>query len=54
LKPGRSKKTISKNIEELIAAYKAKGMIGNTKPKDLEKARSIAAAIAYKKAGRRK
>ena len=50
LKKGSSKKVISKNIGELVNAYKKTGKIGNTKPKSKKKAAQIASAIAYSKA----
>jgi hypothetical protein len=50
LKKGKSKKTISSNIRELIRSYKEDGMIGNTKPKNMKHAMKIAAAAAYSKA----
>lgn len=53
LKPGRSATVISENIEELLHKFKASGKIGNISPTSMKKARSIAAAIAYKKAGRK-
>ena len=52
LKSGKSKKTISKNIQEMIRAYKKTGKIGNIKPKDLKHALKIASAAAYSKAGK--
>lgn len=50
LKTGKSKSVISGNIKEMVHAYKAKGTIGNTKPRSMKKARAIAAAAAYRKA----
>lgn len=50
LKKGKSKKTISKNIEEMLRSYKKTGKIGNTKPESMEEARRIAAAAAYSQA----
>lgn len=52
LKEGKSQKTISTNIRELIRSYKDDGMIGNTKPKSMKHAMKIAAAAAYAKAKR--
>ena len=54
LKKGSGKFTISNNIKELIHAYKEKGKIGNTTPKNMKHAREIASAIAYEKAGKQK
>ena len=54
LSKGSGKKTIGKNIKELIHTYKEKGKIGNTTPKDMKHARKIASAIAYEKAGKKK
>lgn len=53
LKSGNSQKTVSGNIQEMMRAYKAKGSIGNTKPKSAAKAVKIAAAAAYRKAGKK-
>jgi len=50
LKKGKSKKTISRNIGELIKSFKEKGSIGTSKPKSIEKAKKQAAAIAISKA----
>lgn len=52
LKKGRSDQAISQNIEEMLHKFKGTGSIGKTSPSSMKKARSIAAAIAYKKAGR--
>ncbi len=52
LKRGSSKKTISRNINELIGAYERKGRIGNSKPKSKKAAIKQATAIAYAKAGK--
>lgn len=53
LKSGKSKKTISGNIQEMMRSYKAKGSIGNTSPKSTAKAQKIAVAAAYNKAGKK-
>lgn len=50
LKSGKSKKTISKNIQEMIRKYKKTGTIGKTKPKSMKHALKIASAAAYSKA----
>lgn len=52
LKKGSSKKTISKNIKELVDTYKRKGKIGTSKPKSKSKAVKQAVAIAYNKDGK--
>lgn len=52
LKEGSSKKIISKNVRELIHTYKTKGKIGNASPESLAKARKIALAAAFSKAGK--
>jgi len=52
LKKGSSQKTISRNIGELVGAYKEKGRIGTSKPKSKSAAVKQAAAIAYAKAGK--
>jgi chitinase len=52
LKKGSSQKTISRNIGELVGAYKEKGRIGTSKPKSKAAAVKQAAAIAYEKAGK--
>jgi len=52
LKKGSSQKTISRNIGELVGAYKEKGRIGTSKPKSKGAAVKQAAAIAYAKAGK--
>ncbi len=54
LKPGKSKKTISANIGEMVSSFKETGKIGNTRPKNMAHARKIAAAAAYDKAGKNK
>lgn len=50
LKSGTSKKTISKNVSELMGAYKKSGKIGASKPKTKKAAQKQAVAIAYQKA----
>lgn len=52
LKAGKSQKTVSGNIQEMMRAYKTKGSIGNTSPKSPKKAQQIAAA--YSKARKSK
>jgi len=54
LKKGKSKKTISRNIKELLNAYYKKGKIGSSKPKNKKKAQKQAVAIALNKAGKTK
>jgi len=53
LAEGKSPSTISQNIDEMVKAYKRTGYIGNTKPKNDSHAQQIAAAAAYRKAGKR-
>jgi hypothetical protein len=52
LKKGKSKKTISSNIKEVVKSYEKKGTIGTSKPKSKAKAIKQAVAIAYSKAGK--
>ena len=54
LKKGKSKKTISKNIEKEMKNYKKTGKIGTSKPKSGKAAKKQAAAVAYNKAGKGK
>jgi hypothetical protein len=54
LKKGKSDKTVSSNIGEMVRKYKNTGKIGTSKPKSMKAARTQAAAIAYSKAGRTK
>lgn len=54
LKKGRSKKTISSNIAELVKTFKKSRKIGNSRPKSLKKAVKQAVAIAMNKAGKSK
>lgn len=49
--PGKSPKTFSDNIKEIMDSYKSKGTIGNIAPSNKSKAQKIAVAIAYKKKG---
>jgi len=49
LKEGKSKETFSKNVAEILRAYKKKGKIGKVTPKSKKKARQIALAIAFSK-----
>ena len=50
LKSGISKKTIEKNVSELMGAYKKSGKIGTSKPKSKKAAQKQAVAISYQKA----
>ena len=50
LKKGKSKKTISKNIETEMKQYKKTGKIGTSKPKTKKKAQKQAVAVALSKA----
>jgi hypothetical protein len=52
LKPGRTDAAIDSNISEMMKSFKGSGSIGHTKPKSKKKAAQIAAAAAYRKAGR--
>lgn len=54
LKKGKSDKTVSSNIGEMVRKYKDTGKIGTSRPKSMKAARAQAAAIAYSKAGRTK
>lgn len=54
LKSGKSKKTISKNIGEMLGKYKKTGKIGTSKPESMEAAIKQASAAAYTKAGKSK
>lgn len=51
LKEGKSAKTRSANIAELLRSFKGTGRIGNSKPANMKKAVAQASAIAYRKAG---
>jgi len=52
LKKGRSRKTIGKNISEMVRKFKKSGKIGNSKPKSKKRAFKQAVAIALSKAGK--
>lgn len=52
LKKGRSRKTVSGNISELVRSYKKSGKIGSSKPKSKKRAIKQAVAIALSKAGK--
>jgi hypothetical protein len=53
LKSGKSQKVISANIKEMLHDVKSgDGKIGNVKPKSMAQARKVAAAVAYRKAGK--
>lgn len=54
LKSGKSAKTISGNIRELMHAYQKKRKIGSSKPKNKKLAQKQAIAIALSKAGKSK
>lgn len=46
---GKSQKTFSANVSELIRSYKKKGTLGTSKPKNMAAARKQALAIAFSK-----
>lgn len=48
---GSSKRTISRNIHEVMHKYHETGMIGNSRPASEAAAAKQAEAIAYDKAG---
>lgn len=52
LKKGKSQKTVSKNIREMMSAYDKKGSIGTSSPKSKGAAQKQAVAIALKSAGK--
>jgi len=52
LAKGKSQKTISGNIGEMVRSYKESGKIGTSRPVNTRKAVKQAAAIAYSKAGK--
>ena len=47
LKQGKSRATFKKNVSELMDAFKRKGKIGTSTPKNAAKARQQALAIAF-------
>lgn len=52
LQPGSSRKVVSSNIREMLRDVKhGDGKIGNYRPPNMQKARQVAAAAAYRKAG---
>jgi hypothetical protein len=52
LKKGKSQKTISKNIGEMMGAFEKKGRIGTSAPKSKKAAQKQAVAIALRNAGK--
>jgi hypothetical protein len=52
LSKGKSQKTISGNIGEMVRSYKESGKIGTSRPASVRKAVKQAAAVAYSKAGK--
>ena len=50
LKSGKSQRTISSNIKEMMKAYEKTGKIGSIKPRSKKHALEIAQAAAYRKA----
>lgn len=52
LKKGKSRKTISSNIKELVDKFKKTKRIGTSKPKSKAQAIKQAVAIALSKAGK--
>jgi len=53
LKKGKSKKTVQKNIKELMKSYKKTKKIGTSKPKSKKAAQKQAVAIALTSAGKK-
>jgi hypothetical protein len=51
-KKGRSQKTISSNIKEIMDSYKKTGKIGNIRPRNSAHALEIAKAAAMRSAGK--
>lgn len=49
LKSGKSRRVLSQNVRELLRAFKKTGRIGKAHPKDMERARKMALAVAYQK-----
>ena len=49
---GRSRKTVSANVEKLVHEYEDSGAIGNSHPASKKKAVTQAVAIALTKAGK--
>uniref|UniRef100_A0A6M3KB49 Uncharacterized protein n=1 Tax=viral metagenome TaxID=1070528 RepID=A0A6M3KB49_9ZZZZ len=47
LKKGKSKGAFDSNMSHLIAKYRKTGKIGSSRPKNAEKARQQALAIAF-------
>jgi hypothetical protein len=54
LKKGKSKKTVQKNIKELMKTYKKTKKIGTSKPKNKTAAQKQAVAVALSSAGKQK
>lgn len=54
LKKGKSKKTRSANIAEMMRSWKKTGKIGNTTPRDAQHAMQIATAAAFTKSRSKK
>jgi hypothetical protein len=52
LSKGKSQKTMSKNIGEMVRGFKESGKIGTSRPANTRKAVKQAVAIAYSKAGK--
>lgn len=52
LKKGKSDKTVSSNISEMMRSYGKSGKIGSSNPKSKQKAVKQATAIALSEAGR--
>jgi hypothetical protein len=52
LSKGKSQKTMSKNISEMVRGFKESGKIGTSRPANTRKAVKQAVAIAYSKAGK--
>lgn len=53
LKTGKSKKTVSDNISELMHTWESTGKIGDNTPKTKKEAHDMAVAIAMRHVGKR-
>jgi len=54
LKKGSSRKTIGRNIAEMVDSWEDSGKIGTSRPRSKKKALKQAVAVSLKKAGKSK